>query len=91
MTWDSSRDTMEPPTEDLTVSYVTRTGARSTRYPLSGLGCACQHGAGGLGIDGPASRAGAGLAIAAGALGLVYLLGTSKLAMNRRRSRRRRR
>lgn len=73
------------------MSYVTRTGARSTRYPLSGMGCACQHAAGGLGIDDAGSRLSAGLAIAAGALGAAYLLGSSKLAMNRRRGRRRRR
>ena len=68
------------------MAYMSVTGARSTRYPLSGLGCGCTP-TSGLGIDGVGSRTGAALAIGAGALGLVYLLSTSKLAMNAARRR----
>lgn len=75
------------------MAYMTRTGARSTRYPLSGLGCGCSAvtpPVAGMGDD-TAQRAGAGLALLAGTAGLLWLLSTSKLAMNRRKPRSRRR
>lgn len=78
------------------MSYATLTHMRSTRYPMSGLGCGCQHGTGQVTLTADTGTVFgvSALGLVAGGLGLWWLLSPHRARTttpNRRRMRRNRR